>query len=287
MTMNDREDASHSWLHPDSLAQYDVIFAATTNRGAGAGGTDMTTAQFDALVEWVDSGHVIVAFHGATNSYYSGSNPPWIRLLGARFLDHAPGNNGGTVSYTIAAHPALLGTTPLPTSATSSGGSPYWDEGRRHNQYVNDTIVIARNQLATDVNAPWIWVRPQGKGWIYYNAGGHDGQTWKMEQWKGQVVQALKWGKAVWDQNNPDTSVSIKGRVSPESLVRMQGGELFVPVQGAYSLRITDMQGREVFFRPRSAAASQNVSSLPAGTYGVRILSETREAIQSLFIKKR
>jgi type 1 glutamine amidotransferase len=284
MVMSFREATTHSWLHPDSLAQYDVMLAYTANRGSGfSGGTNLTAAQLTALTQWLESGRVNVVFHGSSNTYQNSSNNAWRQLLGAQFQDHGPlsgTGNAGAITFTQPFHPTLLGTTSLPTSATASGGSPYWDEGRRHQNFSSDTIVLARSQLNASVNVPWIWVRPQGQGWVYYNASGHDGETWRRAEWKLQVIRALEWGHHV-------KTTGIRGKAAVEQLIRIQGGELFVPVRGAYSLRITDMQGREVFFRPRSAAASQNVSSLPAGTYGVRILSETREAIQSLFIKKR
>jgi hypothetical protein len=98
--------------------------------------------------------------------------------------------------------------------------------------------------------------------------------------WNLQVIRALEWGHHV-------KTTGIRGKAAVAQLIRIQGGELFVPVRGAYSLRITDMQGREVFFRPRSTAASQDVASLPAGAYGVSVLSGTREAFKSLFVKAR
>ena len=183
-------------LNKDSLKQYDVVFAYTADHGKGtAGGSDLTTAQEDAIIGWVDSGHVLVAFHGSTNTYLN--NTRWTNLLGAVFLDHGNGasDNGGTITFKQPLHASLVGTTPLPASATSSGGQPYWDEGRRHKNFVTDTLVIARSRMnTTDTNTPWIWVRPQGRGWVYYNSSGHDGQTWKRPEWKGQVIQALKWG---------------------------------------------------------------------------------------------
>jgi type 1 glutamine amidotransferase len=183
-------------LHADSLRQYDVLLLYTADRGTGtAGGSNLTTAQEDALLAWLNAGHVAVAFHGSTNTYLN--NPRWLQLLGGRFLDHSPANNSGTETFTRPAHPALTGTAVLPTSAAATGGQPYWDEGRRHQNFASDTVILATANLGTGGIVPWIWVRPQGSGWVYYNASGHDGQVWRRPEFKGQVVQALRWGASI------------------------------------------------------------------------------------------
>lgn len=283
MMVHYREDPSHSWLHPDSLAGYDVILAYTSNRGEDAGGTDITTAQFAALTDWIESGKVLVSFHGSTNTYYSGGNPPWIRLLGARFLDHAPGNNAGTITFTDAAHQSLEGAQPLPPSASNDGREPYWDEGRRHQQFVEDTIVIARAQIG-EVNVPWIWVREQGDGFVYYNASGHDGQTWTMPQWKSQVVTALEWGACVGDSATfcPDTTTPVRGQAAIDALVKMHNGMISVPAGTPHELCVHDMQGRQVMVR-HSSAERHDLTTLPSGTYSVQVLSEERQLFRTLY----
>jgi hypothetical protein len=119
-------------------------------------------------------------------------------------------------------------------------------------------------------------VRPQGQGWIYYNASGHNHLTWRRLEFRSQLLRALNWGYQM-------KVTGIRGKAALDMLTRAHGNELFVPLREKYSLEIMDMQGRRVFFRGRSSAASHDLSSLPAGTYGVNILSETREAFKSLY----
>jgi type 1 glutamine amidotransferase len=280
--MDYRADSSNQpvWIHPDTLAQYDVMLVYTTNQNASTLGQ----TRLNDLIAWVNSGKVIVALHGATNTYINNNATVaagWRGLMGGQFVDHAPNNNGGIVTRTAVGdtHGALLGTTMLPTSAANSGGSPYWDEGRRHNQYASDTIVLARSQIGA-VNVPWIWVRPQGNGWVYYTASGHDGQVWKMPEWKGQVRRALTWGYLV-------KTTGIRGKAALDRLMHGTHGELIVPVKGEHSIEILDMQGRRVFFRGHSSARGHDVSALPAGSYGVRILPAAGEPFKALYVKGR
>jgi uncharacterized protein len=224
MTLTYRD--TQTVLNVDSLRQYDVMLLATADHGSGtAGGANLTTAQEDALIGWLNAGHVAVAFHGATNTYLN--NPRWVSLLGGLFQDHSTINNSGTETFVRPSHPALTGTAILPTSAATTGGSPYWDEGRRHRNFTSDTVVLATAQLGGGETVPWIWVRPQGAGWVYYNASGHDGQTWRLSQWKGQVVQALRWG------------ASIPVRISMAKKSRSPSA--------AKHLRILTLNGRKVF----------------------------------------
>lgn len=272
------------WLHPDSLAQYDVMLVYTTNQV----GNDLSATQLNNLYNWVDSGHVIVALHGSTNTFLASSiafrgtttDSGWRKLIGAQFIDHATGNNGGTVTFKIPRHPALQLATMLPTSAAATGGSPFWDEGRRHNRYVADTVVIARARLNSnpDTAVPWIWVRPQGKGWVYYNANGHDSQVWKQSEFKNQVLEALKWGNSV-------KTTGIRGKAAVNALIRSVGNQLFVPGNESHSLRIHDMTGRDVFSRKASVANQYDLSVLPIGVYSIEVLTQSA-AFHSVYVQK-
>jgi hypothetical protein len=204
----------------------------------------------------------------------------WRALLGAQYNGHGPVNNSGTISLTNTgnSHASLQGALMLPTSGANKGDPPYWDEGREHINFVSDTVVLARCQ--TTINLPWIWVRPQGNGWVYYNASGHDEEVWRRIEFRSQILRALNWGREM-------KVTGIRGKAALKMLTGSHGGELLVPFKAEHSIEILDMQGRRVFFRSRSSAVSHDVSSLPAGTYGVNVLSETREAFKSLYIKER
>lgn len=240
-TLNYREAASHSWLNPDSLAQYDVAFLYTTDQV----GTDMSATQLSNFIAWIAAGHVAVAFHGSTNTYLNNGtlSANWGNLLGGLFLDHGNGtsDNGGTITFKQPLHASLTGTTTLPTSASATGGTPYWDEGRRHKSFTSDTIVIARSRMNTvDTTTPWIWVRPQGRGWVYYNSSGHDGQTWHRSEFKEQVVQAIKWAATI------SSTTGIRGRAAIQPLIDFYQGGMQVPYNEPYTISIFNMAGQKI-----------------------------------------
>ena len=288
MTVSYRQNPPYSWLHADSLAQHDVLLVYTTNQNA----SDLTSGQLAALTAWLASGRVMVALHGTTNTFITGNTATtnaWRALTGAQFLDHGPASgsgNSGTMTYTPLgnAHPALATTTALPASAANSGGQPYWDEGRRHtaNLFASDTLVLARAHYTTPsaTSLPWIWVRPQGNGWVYYNASGHDAQVWSRLEFKTQIVRALQWGHTV-------KTTGIRGQAALRALTRGRTGMLHVPFAPgtAHTVEVFDPQGRRVYFRSRSRAGGHDLSFLPPGHYGVSLTSERRENLRSLYIK--
>ncbi len=280
MTLNYREAVTHSWLSPDSLAQYDVAFLYTTDQT----GTDLSATQLSNFIAWIAAGHVAVAFHGSTNTYLNNGtlSTNWGNLLGGLFLDHGNGtsDNGGAITFKQPLHASLTGTTTLPTSATATGGQPYWDEGRRHKNFVSDTIVLARSRMNTvDTATPWIWVRPQGKGWVYYNSSGHDGQTWHRPDWKGQVVQALKWGASVG-------TTGIRGRAAIKPLIDFYQGKIQVPFNEPHSVWISNMAGQKKFSWKGSYASSYDLSILPAGAYYVEVLFPQKESFRTLYLRR-
>jgi type 1 glutamine amidotransferase len=281
MTVQYRQDPPFSWIHPDSLGTYDVLLAYTTDQNA----SDLSTAQINTLKNWLASGRVMVALHGTTNTFINGNATvaaAWRSLTGAQFVDHGPagGNagNSGRVAFAQPAHASLQGADTLPASAANSGGLPYWDEGRQHNAFASDTIVIARSYYASPAtNIPWIWVRPQGDGWVYYNASGHDGQVWTRPEFKGQVRRALQWGYEV-----KQSFTGLRGRIAANPFLSVRDGRLIVPFRAEHSFEVLDLAGRRLLFEGPSSAERHDVSALPAGTYGVRLRPERGDALRAL-----
>lgn len=168
---------NESVLNADSLARFDAMFVYNAKKGSKTDGTpDLTKAQEDALYAWVEAGHAFVAAHCASSSYLQ--NPRWAQLIGASYTQH--GNDFKYVTIAKPAHPAMQGVKP-PTG---------WDEGRLHDFLKQDTVVL---ETLNDEKTPWTWVRPQGKGWVYYTSSGHDNHTWSDPAYQGQLVQALAW----------------------------------------------------------------------------------------------
>ena len=171
---------NESVLNADSLARFDAMFVYNAKKGSKTDGTpDLTKAQEDALYAWVEAGHPFVAAHSASSSYLE--NPRWAQLIGADYTEH--GNDFKYVTVAKPDHPAMQGVSP-PTG---------WDEGRLHNVLKQDLTIL---ETLNEEKTPWTWVRPQGKGWVYYTSSGHDTRAWSDTAYEGQLVQALRWATA-------------------------------------------------------------------------------------------
>lgn len=169
---------NESVLNADSLARFDAMFVYNAKKGSKTDGSpNLTTAQEDALYAWVEAGHPFVAAHCASSSYLE--NPRWAQLIGAAYTEH--GNDFKYVTIAKPDHPAMQGVSP-PTS---------WDEGRLHDFLKQDLTIL---ETLNDEKTTWTWVRPQGKGWVYYTSSGHDIRAWSDTAFQGQLVQALRWG---------------------------------------------------------------------------------------------
>jgi uncharacterized protein len=176
-------------LHADSLARYDVLFAYNAKKGSKTDNSpDLTKAQEDALYAWVEAGHGMVAVHCASSSYLE--NPRWAELIGGSYTVH--GDDLAYITLSQPLHPSLAGVS-APTG---------WDEGRVHKLLKTDLTVVA---TANAEKTPWTWVRPQGKGWVYYTSSGHDSRVWSDTRFQGQLIQAVKWAHSA---SRPSTALA-------------------------------------------------------------------------------
>jgi hypothetical protein len=122
-------------------------------------------------------------------------------------------------------------------------------------------------------------VRPEGKGWVYYNASGHDGQIWTRPEFKGQVRRALQWGYQV-----KQSFTGVRGALAGNPFLRLRAGRLVAPLRGAYSLEVLDLEGRRILFDGPATAGNRDLSKLPAGTYGVLLYPEHGDALRALIL---
>lgn len=228
--------ANESVLHADSLARFDVLFAYNAKKGSKTDNTpDLTKAQEDALYAWVEAGHGMVAVHSASSSYLE--NPRWAALIGASYTEH--GNDLAYITLSQPAHASLAGVSP-PTG---------WDEGRVHTLLKQDLTIVA---TANAEKTPWTWVRPQGKGWVYYTSSGHDTRVWSDVKFQGQLVQAVKWADAA---SRPSTALSRDGKVRPAGM--RQSGRESDALGRDLPVDAREQPSRARFLAPSRAAAEK------------------------------
>jgi type 1 glutamine amidotransferase len=183
---------NESILNADSLKRYDVLFIYNAKKGMATDGTpDLTVAQEDALYSWVRAGHGIVGVHSANSSYLA--NPKFQDLFGGPYTVHGDTAVYKSITLVNPTHPALKDVLPPP----ATGHSDYWDEGREVKFTQKDTLILARANLAKGGQEPWTWVRPEGKGWVYYTSSGHDARVWTDTHFQNQLIQALRWGASL------------------------------------------------------------------------------------------
>jgi uncharacterized protein len=178
-------------LQVDSLGRYDVMIIYNAKKGSKTdGGPDLTAAQEDALYAWVRAGHTVIGVHCANSSYLA--NPRYLQLFGAEYTVHGDDQAYKYITIVNPGHPAMQGVSPPP----ATGDNAYWDEGRESRFTKIDTVILARAK-ANGKTEPWTWVRPEGKGWVYYTSSGHDIRCWSDLNFQNQLVQALTWGADV------------------------------------------------------------------------------------------
>ena len=159
-------------LNPSELARYHAIMLYNNH-------TTVTRPQISALLSFVENGGGLVVLHCASASFQNSAE--FIRLVGAAFKSHGTGTFS---TVRIAAdHPAIK-DVPVFES---------WDETYVHSQHnpVDRTVLEVRREKGVD--EPYTWVKPYGKGRVFYTAWGHDQRTWGNPGFQRLVEQGLRW----------------------------------------------------------------------------------------------
>lgn len=223
---------NESVLQADSLGRYDVMLVYNAKKGSKTDGSpDLTSAQEDALYKWIRDGHALIGVHGANSSYLG--NPRYLDLFGGSYTVHGDIQAYKFITIAAPAHPAMKGLQPPP----AAGNTEYWDEGREAKFTKTDTVMLARAK-ADGKDQPWTWVRPEGKGWVYYTSSGHDIRVWNDANFQKQIVQALAWGAGL----NP--TVALQGGLRGPGSAYAPGRAVFSA--GWSSLRFFDITGATV-----------------------------------------
>ena len=177
---------------PQRLAPYDALVLYHT-------GGELTPQQKSGLLEWVASGKGFVGIHGATCSF--DNSPEYFAMLGGRFKAH-PFVREYTVSLVDSSfgitsnhsHPVLEG---IRGHAVKDWGKwPVYEYGVTDEQYLIDydpRVQVLAAALFKGVSWPVAWVKPWGKGRVFYLALGHDVEACKNPFFKQIIKGGIKW----------------------------------------------------------------------------------------------
>jgi type 1 glutamine amidotransferase len=178
-----------------------------------------------ALLAFVAGGKGFVAFHSATDSFYSW--PEYGDFVGARFINHGSEHLPGTIRIEDPTHVAMQGFSNPFTFVEEF----YLFSGPAMNPRVSftrrDLHVLMNLDPATPTPArptslpppspqlqatdlPLAWTRRHGAGRVFYSALGHRPETWDNAQFRAHAAAAIRWalfdGDAdglndVWEQS--------------------------------------------------------------------------------------
>ncbi len=144
----------------------------------------VTPGQLHALLQFVSKGGGLVPVHCASASFQNAE--AFIRVVGGAFKSHGT----GTFSTARVApdHPAIEGVPAFES----------WDETYVHTKHnpVDRTVLEVRRE--GDHEEPWTWVRPYGKGRVFYTAWGHDDRTWSQDGFKALLMRGIRWASGDW-----------------------------------------------------------------------------------------
>lgn len=144
----------------------------------------VTPAQLHALLRFVEHGGGLVALHCASASFQNAE--AFVQVVGGAFKSHGTGTF--RAERVAPDHPAIAGVPVFES----------WDETYVHTRHnpVHRTVLEVRRE--GDHAEPWTWVRPYGKGRVFYTAWGHDQRTWEQDGFRRLLMRAIRWSAGDW-----------------------------------------------------------------------------------------
>ncbi len=169
-----------SLLTASGLAGYDVLFFALTT-----GELPLRTEQRAAILAFVNNGGGFMGAHSATDTLYSW--PEYGDMLGAYFREH-PWTQEATVIVEDPSHPAAGGV-----GDRFSMTEEFYTFRENPRARVQVLLRLDAASVGASGDYPLAWVKPYGRGRVYYNALGHFPSTWLDARFQRQLRGAIRW----------------------------------------------------------------------------------------------
>jgi type 1 glutamine amidotransferase len=180
-----------SLLDPDKINQFGaVVFLSTT------GELPLTDRQKQSLLDFVRGGGGFVGIHSATDTFYGW--PEYGEMIGAYFDGH-PWNAGDTVTIKVdePAHP-VAAPWAKPTLTFKEEIYQFRRPYDRRELRVLLSLDVAKTDLKKggikrrDGDFALAWVKPFGKGRVFYTALGHNESVWKMPAYREHLLAGIR-----------------------------------------------------------------------------------------------
>ena len=148
---------------------------------------ELTAAQKMGILGHISQGNGFVTFHSGADSFRGDRD--WHDFVGGHFVTH-PRYRQYQVSITTEKHPISQGIDEFMTT----------DE-QYILDYEKDKMTVLGNGLYQGQLMPALWVKPHGKGRVFYNSGGHDSKATAQPMFQKLLVRGCLWaaGRQVAD----------------------------------------------------------------------------------------
>lgn len=166
-------------LRPEVLSTVDILVLVWTYG-------EITDEQIQALMQAVQSGMGLMAWHGSTSAFLA--NRPYKFLLGGQWVDH-PGGDHVAYSVNFSNDPLTKGLADI-------------DVVTEQNYYLIDpSVKIVASTRIQSKDKPWIygvetpiaWKRDWGAGKVFYCALGHKTEDIDSPSIKELISRTLRW----------------------------------------------------------------------------------------------
>jgi type 1 glutamine amidotransferase len=201
-------------LKPENLAKYDALVLNNTTMMK----TDLPENAFiePALLEFVRSGKGLAVIHAGSDNFYKA--PTCSQMVGGVFWGH-PWGSGGTWAFKLDEPDHVLNAHSLKTLGTTfkwgdeiyQNKSPFYNRAKLRvlvSLDFSDTATAeAKGQQRGDKDYAVSWVRPFGKGRIFYTSFAHDHRAWMAKATLQHILDGVQY--VIGDLKADDTPVGL------------------------------------------------------------------------------
>lgn len=158
----------------EKIEPFDVVVDYTT-------GEDLTDEQRGGLLGSIIGGKGFIGVHSAADSFKN--TPGYIPMVGGKFLTHPPGSTDLVFNVKNRHHPIMEGVEDF-----RMGEELYLMETYGHFDLLMSTWYQGFER-------PIAWVKPYGKGRVFYCALGHGKEQTENENFQRIIVNGVNWAK--------------------------------------------------------------------------------------------